>query len=208
MKPRTFQDIFNSQRHSMFHTIDAFMFCPVIHKCPLDILHPGDQKHISHEQCQFHKGLHNRHRKLRCSHLTDQAGQRIGKQHKRSYRHNNRKSYRHIKQPLKLPVFFFFFCGTFFFCKMSILSGHFFIFLISCDLRRIHQTFGSHHKRIHEAYYSTDNRFLQKLTVSEYTLVIFHFQFDLSVRTAYPDGILILVTHHNAFHHCLSANIR
>ena len=42
----------------MLHTVDTFVLRTVIHKCPLDILHSGDQEHISHKQCQLHKGFH------------------------------------------------------------------------------------------------------------------------------------------------------
>jgi hypothetical protein len=33
------QDIFHSKWKSMFHTVDAFMFCTMIHKGTLNILH-------------------------------------------------------------------------------------------------------------------------------------------------------------------------
>ena len=35
----TCQDIFHSKWKSMFHTVDAFMFCTMIHKRTLNILH-------------------------------------------------------------------------------------------------------------------------------------------------------------------------
>ena len=37
-----FTDIFHIQFHAMLNAIDAFVFCSMIHECPLDIFHSGD----------------------------------------------------------------------------------------------------------------------------------------------------------------------
>lgn len=42
-------DIFYIQLHAVLNTVDAFMLGPVVHECPLDILHPGNQKNITDE---------------------------------------------------------------------------------------------------------------------------------------------------------------
>ena len=107
-----------------------------------------------------------------------------------------------------LLILFGFLCKTLFFCKLLILPGCFLIFLVSCDLRRIHQAFRAYHKRIHKAYHTTDDRFLQKCVISEDTFIILYLQLDLLVRAAHCDRIFVLVAHHDAFHDRLSADIR
>ena len=92
----TFSDIFHIQHHTVLNAVDAFMFCTVVHECTLDILHPGDQQHISHKQCQLHKCFHDRYHKLGSSYFPAQAGKRIGKKHKRCNRHNNGNCYCYI----------------------------------------------------------------------------------------------------------------
>ena len=192
----------------MLHTVDTFVLRTVIHKCPLDILHSGDQEHISHKQCQLHKGFHYGDQKFRSTYPSDQTGQYIRKKHKSSHRNHHGDSYRNVKKPLELLILFGFLCRTLFFCKLLILPGCFLIFLVSCDLRRIHQAFRAYHKRIHKAYHTTDDRFLQKCVISEDTFIILYLQLDLLVRAAHCDRIFVLVAHHDAFHDRLSADIR
>ena len=204
----TFHYIFHIQFQSVFHTVNTLVLRTMVHKCPLDILHSGDQKHISHKQCQLHKSLHNCDQKLRRAYLADQTGKYVRQKHKSCHRHNHGNSYSHIKQPFKLPVFFSFLRGTLLFSKLLIPSGSFFIFLISCDLCRIHQAFRSNHKRIHKTYHTTNDGFLQKPMISEDTFIVLYFQLDLLIRTAHCNRIFILVAHHDAFHDCLATNIR
>ena len=45
----TLHNVSDIQRLSAFDTVNAFMFCPMVHECSLNILHSGDQKHISHK---------------------------------------------------------------------------------------------------------------------------------------------------------------
>ena len=208
MEPGTLQHVLHSQWQSVFHTVDTFMFRTVIHKCSLDILHSGDQEHISHKQCQLYKSFYYSNQEFRSPYLADQTGQYIRKKHKSSHRYYHRNSYRNVKKPLELLIFFGFLCGTLLFCKLLILLRGFFIFLITCDLRRVHQAFRTYHKRIHKTYHTTDDGLLQKRMVSEGTFIVFYFQLDLLVRTAHCDRIFVLVAHHDAFHHGLSANIR
>ena len=73
----TGHDIFYRQIHSVFHTVDTFMLCTVVHKCSLNIFHSGNQKHISQEKRKLHECFGYCYTKLRDSNLTKQTGQCI-----------------------------------------------------------------------------------------------------------------------------------
>ena len=45
----TCHDILYGKRQSMFHAVNTFVFCAVIHESSLNILHSGNQKHVSHK---------------------------------------------------------------------------------------------------------------------------------------------------------------
>ena len=49
----TLHYILHVQFHAMLNTVDALMFCTVIHKYSLYVLHSGDQCDISHENCNL-----------------------------------------------------------------------------------------------------------------------------------------------------------
>ena len=51
----TGHNVLNRKRKSVFHTVDTFMLCTVVHKCSLNIFHSGNQKHISQEKRELHE---------------------------------------------------------------------------------------------------------------------------------------------------------
>ena len=57
MLPGTDLYILHRQRQAVLDTVDALMFCPVVHECPLDIFHPRYQKHIQYEYPDSHKAF-------------------------------------------------------------------------------------------------------------------------------------------------------
>ena len=59
VKTGTLHHVFHRQRMSVFHTVDAFVLCAMIHEGPADVLHPGDQDHIAQEKGQLDKRFHD-----------------------------------------------------------------------------------------------------------------------------------------------------
>ena len=90
------QYILHCKRKTMLHTINTLVLCPMIHKGSLDVLHSGNEKHISHKQCQLYKSLHNGHHKLRSSHLATKTGQCIRQKHESRNGYYNRNCYCNI----------------------------------------------------------------------------------------------------------------
>ena len=191
----------------MLHTVNAFMLRSMIHECPLDILHSGDQEHISQKQCQFHKSLRHSHSKFRSSDLTEKACQCIRKQHKSRYGDNNGNRNRYVQKPLELLCFLLFLGRKFFLRKFRILCCFFLVLLVSGNLCRVHEALGSDYKSVHKADHTTNDRFLKERSLAEGALVILNLQFYFFIRTAYCNCIFVLVAHHDAFHYRLSADI-
>ena len=67
---------------SMFHAVNALMLCSMIHKCSLNILHSGNQKHISHKQCKLYKCLNYCNCKFRSANPSAKTCKGVWQQHK------------------------------------------------------------------------------------------------------------------------------
>ncbi len=80
MKTRILCRIFRCQFFPMLNTVNRLVFRTVIHKQPLDILHPGNTQNISDKNKYPDNAFHNSQNQRRIRYLPKQSGNKKKKE--------------------------------------------------------------------------------------------------------------------------------
>ena len=187
------------QNKPMFNAIDALMLCAMIHKCSLDIFHPGNEQNISQKNGQADHAFQNGDYPSGCNVLPQYIAQKIRKNHKYDNRKNYRKCNRQIHKQFILLLLL---------CNCFLCQLHLCLFFLFKKARRKHQCLHPQDKGIYKIEDTSYKRNLHQRLTWNYTLVLLYIYRDLFIRFPDRHRILITILHHDAFQNCLSAYVR
>ena len=189
--------VFNCQRKLRFIAADGLMLCTVIGKDALHVLHPGNQDHIAHKNCDANDALNQttddsimdptvKNTAQKCRQQEEQADR---KQNAEKHRKGHNCFFQLLTAKLLLqPLFKFgWLCIGLIFRK---------------ELRRIHECFHARHHRRSKIHYAADQRPFGNTSALFKRLDLF----DKALWAAHDDRTLVRPLHHNAFNQCLTAD--
>ena len=181
--------ILHRQRQPVFNTVNALVLRTVVHKSPLDILHPGNQQHIQNKDSNPHKSFDYGAHTVRRDVFFQQRRQEVREHHEDSHCQYKGKCHRHPHQQAFLL-----------FLLLGFLLCHLLPFFLLEKTGGIGQRLHPENHGIDKIKDTPDERNLSQLLPSVDNALIRLLAYkDFSVRLTDCHGIIILMLHHDSF---------